>query len=107
MPETKTAKMRKATPPPSREPGYNWPKIAKKLRASPGEWFEIYKQDKTGYAVSIRNGDTSALRPSDGFEVRTANNTRGRPASAGQPAEPRMCTLFLRWVPTTEKGSTV
>lgn len=98
MPPTKTSKIVKAEPPALREQPYDWAAIAAKLQASPGEWFRIFENDKTGYAVSIRNGHTKDLRPSDGFEVRTSNNKREQRATATTPATPRTCDLFMRYV---------
>lgn len=89
--------------PPERVPRYDWAETAEGLRAKPGKWHKIFEQDSTGFANSIRAGEITALRPEDGFEVKTANNTRGRPKGHPEGYEPRRCDLFLRWVKPKRK----
>lgn len=93
------AGIRREEPPPERKT-YDWTTIADQLRNDPGEWYLIYEQDRASLAHAIRNDAISAMQPvvrksgprerTDGFELRTVNNTRGNP---------RMCDLFMRYVP--------
>jgi hypothetical protein len=78
------------TPPPKRTERYNWSAIAVQLKKKPGKWAKIFDHDRASLATAIRTGGIRALKPSDGFEVRTANNVRG---------EPRTCTMYLRYNP--------
>lgn len=99
MPTAKPrTKIVKKDPPPKKVPRYDWAAIAEQLKADPGVWHQIYEKDKTGYAVAVSNDDIAPLRSSLGFQVRTANNTRGRPANGTDPGEARTCSLYLRWV---------
>ena len=83
-------------PPAAREPApYDWDRIAGDLRSRPGEWGEVFKQDKTSYVTAIRLNGIKALRWDKGFEVRTANNRR-------EPA-PRICDLWMRYNPEHDK----
>lgn len=75
------------TNPPTKT-NYDWVRIAKRLRAKPGKWAKVFDHDRTSVANAIRQGRVRALRPDEGFEVRTTNNERGTP---------RMCTMYLRW----------
>ena len=69
---------------------YDWPAIAEKLRANPMAWALIFERDRTSLVNAIRQGNVSAIRPRDGFEVRTRNNVR----------EPhRTCSLYMRYNP--------
>lgn len=69
---------------------YDWTKIAATLRANPMAWALIFEQDRTSLVNAIRQGNVSAIRPRDGFEVRTRNNQR----------EPhRTCSLYMRFNP--------
>lgn len=72
---------------------YNWEAIAAQLREKPGEWALVFERDRTTVVNAIRQGNVAAVRPADGFEVRTRNNT----------IHPRQCSLFMRWNPTKEK----
>jgi len=84
--------VRFSEPPPPRETKYDWPGIAARLVRKPGEWALVYDKDKQGYAVAIRSGKIAALRKSDGFESRTANNDN----------IDRTCSLWVRFNPTKE-----
>jgi len=69
---------------------YDWEAIAATLRESPMAWALIFEWDRTSLVNAIRQNSVAAIRPSDGFEVRTRNNQR----------EPhRMCSLYMRWNP--------
>ena len=81
-------------PPQRRSPPYDWSAIAEQLEANPGEWAKIFEEDRTSLATAIRIGGIKVLDPSNGFEVRTRNNTRG---------EPRTCTLYLRYSPEKDQ----
>lgn len=85
-------------PSPGTRSGYDWNVIADQLRAHPGEWMRVFEQGPTSVANSIRQAEVRALTPVHragrtdyGFEVRTRNNVRG--------ARPRVCSLYLRYVP--------
>lgn len=78
------------SPPPIGQGRYDWGVIAEKLKTQPGEWAKIFDGDKTSIVNAIRQGNIKAVRPEDGFQVRTANNVR-RPV--------RMCTLYMRYSP--------
>lgn len=82
--------------PPTKREGqrYDWESIADQLRKRPGEWGKVFDEDRTSLATSIRIKGIKALHPDKGFEVRTANNTRGHP---------RMCTLYVRYNPDKDK----
>lgn len=97
-PTKRRPKITKEDPPPVREQRYDWEAIAEELRAAPKTWHKIFERDSTGFFTSIQRGEIAALRPSLGFEARSANNTRGRPRSDPAGFEPRTCTLYLRWV---------
>lgn len=72
---------------------YDWEAIAEDLRSNPGQWAKVFEQDRTSYVVSIRSGSVRALRPEDGFEVKTRDNK----------LEPvRTCTLYMRYNPEKE-----
>jgi hypothetical protein len=84
------------TPPPTGR--YNWPEVARQLRAHPGEWLRVFDDGPVSAVNAIRQGEVQWLtpvRPSRkqvthaGFEVRTRNN---------RPGPPKICTLYLRWV---------
>lgn len=76
-------------PTPPRQ-AYDWPAIAEKLRANPMAWALIFEEDRTSLVNAIRQNSVSAVRPRDGFEVRTRNNVR----------EPhRTCSLYMRFNP--------
>lgn len=73
---------------------YDWSAIADDLRADPNQWHLIFEQDRSSVAHAVRQGSIAAVRPSDGFEVTTRNNTRG---------SPRLCDLYLMYVPPKRK----
>lgn len=75
--------------PPEKHP-YDWVAISERLKKNPGRWLKIFDRDRHSLATAIRLEGIAALRPSDGFEVKTRNNVRG---------EPRTCTLYLRYNP--------
>lgn len=77
------------SPPATGKVKYNWPKIAARLRAKPGEWALIYRQDRLSVANAVRQGHVRDVLPGDGFEVRTANTN----------TVDRTCSLYLRWNP--------
>lgn len=93
-------------PPPERVRRYDWDAIAKKLRARPGKWALIYRNDLTSLATSFRLGGYKALPP-DEFEIRTENGTRGitkaQAAELGVEPEPRRCDLWMRYVGPANK----
>ena len=76
--------------PPVKQGRYDWAIIAEKLKTQPGEWAKVFDEDKTSIVNAIRQGKIAVLRPEDGFQVRTANNTR---------SPVRTCTLYLRYNP--------
>jgi hypothetical protein len=82
--------------PSSKEVIYDWESIAEQLRSRPGEWAKIFDWDRTSVANAVRQGSVKALRPDDGFETRTRNNTR---------APVRMCTLFMRYNPKSSNNT--
>lgn len=84
------------SPPPPHH-GYDWSEIARALRANPTEWLRVFDNGPVSIVNAIRQGSVSALTPvtrpgwaSGGFEVRTRNNSQG---------PPRVCTLYLRFMP--------
>lgn len=81
-------------PPPHPRMRYDWTAIAKELRKHPNQWAKIFDDDRTSLATAIRIHGIKVLDPDLGFEVRTTNNVRGTP---------RMCSLYLRYVPNEEK----
>lgn len=80
-------------PPP--RTSYDWPGVAAVLRQHPNEWRLIFERDRVAVPNAIRQGSISALRPTRGFEVRTANN---KTAAGG-----RTCSLYLRYVPEKDE----
>lgn len=84
-------------PPPARASKYDWDKIARKLKRRPNKWALIYEGDSSGFAVAIRAGKVSALRPDHGFGVRTANNT-----SKNESGPRRTCDLYLIYNPDAD-----
>lgn len=88
------------SPPPPHH-GYDWGEIARSLRANPHEWLRVFDSGPVSIVNAIRQGSIAALTPvikagyAGGFEVRTRNNSSG---------PPRVCTLYLRFVPTQEGG---
>jgi len=66
--------------------------IAAKLKTQPGEWAKVFDTDKTSIVNAIRQGNVKAIRPEDGFQIRTTNNVR-RPV--------RTCSLYMRYVPAS------
>lgn len=76
--------------PPERSFKYDWASIAKQLRRRPEKWGVVFQHDRASLVTAIRAGNISALKASKGFEITTSNNTRGFP---------RMCTLYMRYVP--------
>lgn len=91
-----SSKVKFGTPPPGREPRYDWTAIAARLRARPGKWAQVFTNDRYSLVTSIYNGGTSALRKSKGFRLRTANNhdEEGR----------RHCDLWLMYDPDLDQG---
>jgi hypothetical protein len=83
-------------PAPSNRAPYDWAAIAEKLRKKPGKWALIFEQDKTSYVVSLRQDGVTALLPSKGFEIRTANNKR---------TPVRVCDLWLRYNPEKDRSN--
>jgi hypothetical protein len=86
-------------PPPPRS-GFDWPDIARTLRANPNQWLKVFDEGPVSVVNAIRQAKIMALTPihrpgraEEGFEVRTRNNTN---------TLPRYCTLYLRWVPSLE-----
>ena len=84
------------TPPPTGR--YNWPEVARQLRANPGEWLKVFDEGPVSAVNAIRQGEVQWLTPVrpgrrpvtyEGFEVRTRNN---------KPGPPKTCTLYLRWM---------
>lgn len=71
-------------------PRYDWDQIARELRADPGEWHLVFRNDRASLATAIRIHGIRILDPDLGFQVTTRNNTRG---------EPRLCDMYLRWMP--------
>lgn len=74
---------------------YDWDAIAEELREHPGEWAQVYVQDRASLAVAIRSNKIRALKRERGFESRTANNTREAPL---------LCDLYLRYVPEKDES---
>jgi hypothetical protein len=91
-------KIRRADPPQVERRDYHWAEVAKQLRASPGEWFVIHENLPSSVPGALAKGAMTEIRPQDGFEFRTAGNTR--------PAEgPRMTAeLFARYVPSKDES---
>jgi hypothetical protein len=90
------------SPPPGKRPlKYDWPAIAAKCKRRPGKWLLVFEQDKATYYSAIGQGNITALRPSSGFEIRSANTRRN--------ATPRVLDLWVRYVPekdtTTKEGT--
>ena len=91
--------------PPERS-AYDWDYIAGQCLKSPGEWYLVFTQDRHSIATSLRAGNAAAIRPvvnanqgrHHGFEVRTGNTIM---ASGDQP---RLCSLWLRYLPESGKN---
>lgn len=81
-------------PPEPKRLKYDWVKIAKRCKRRPGDWLLVFEQDKETYATAIRQGGIAALTKDKGFELRTANNR--------QSARPRVCDLWVRYVPEND-----
>jgi hypothetical protein len=92
--ETEPSKGVKWDDPPPTGPRYDWPAISRRLRRRPGEWLLVFEKDKTSITTAIRGGRIRSMHPSNGIEVRTANNTRDYP---------RTCSLWLRYNPDNDK----
>lgn len=75
---------------------YDWSEISATIKQNPGKWHKVFDFDSTSLATMIRNGDVASLRPSDGWQIRTANNRRLTDEGTGK--EVRKCTLYLRFV---------
>lgn len=76
-----------ADPPPDKwRP--DWAEIAQTLRADPGVWHTIFLGERASLATAVALNHISHLQREDGFEMKTANNTRG-------PL--RTCDLYMRW----------
>lgn len=98
-----TPDMEWETPPPASR--YNWEEVSATLRANPTAWLKIFDDGPVSVVNAIRQGQVRHLSPvrpgrhatidQEGFEVRTRNNRTG---------PPRMCTLYLRWVPANTIG---
>jgi hypothetical protein len=71
----------------------DWAEIAERLRANPGRWLLIFEGQRASLATALYLDHISAVRRADGFEVRTANNTRDYP---------RTCDTYLRYNPQRE-----
>jgi len=97
MTTTQSSTGKWAEPPARKGPAYPWKDIAKTLRKNPGKWRLIFERDRTSLTIAIRNGGIAALKPEDGFEVRTTNNKRKGPGG-----EPPTCSLYLRYNPEGE-----
>jgi hypothetical protein len=79
-----------------------WQRIAKELKANPGEWAQIWEGGPSSTVSAINQGAVTVVRRDRGFETKTTNNTS---AAAGIP---RTCTLYMRYVEendTTRKDS--
>lgn len=83
-------------PPSGRATSYDWPSIAEDLRGRPGEWAEVFTQDRHSLVSAIRNGGIPALAPSRGFASRTTNNVRDMGA--------RICDLWMMYDPAADNG---
>lgn len=84
--------------PPPRTP-YNWAQIAKDLQNAPMKWHKVFDHDRHTLTVSIRNGDTSALRPEAGFEYRTSKTKWVEEDGKNR----RYCSLYLRYNPEKDQ----
>lgn len=82
-------------PPRSTRQSYDWASLAETLREHPYRWRKVFDEDRSSLVVAIRTGSIRALDPSKGFQTRTSNNKRD--------AEPRTCTLFMRYVPENDE----
>jgi hypothetical protein len=71
----------------------DWAEIAERLRANPGRWLLIFEGQRASLATALYLDHISAVRRADGFEVRTANNTRDYP---------RTCDTYMRYNPQRE-----
>jgi len=97
-----SVKFSKNPPRPRRTGEYDWQAIARKLRQRPGEWALIFEGDRMTYVTAFRLNSLKDL-PLDEFEVRTVNTTKGitkaQAAEQGIEPEPRICDMWLRYVP--------
>jgi hypothetical protein len=86
-------------PPTDRDgrPRYDWSALARQCREHPMQYAKVFDRDRTSLATAIRIGGIKVLRPELGFEVKTANNTRGNPLH--NPPIPRTCTMWVRYNP--------
>lgn len=104
MPKTKAPEIIEEDPP---RPGpvrkYDWDAFADAARARPNKWIKVYDDDSIGYFQTVKAGDNPTLAAEKGFEVRSANNTRGRPATHPDGFEPRRCSMYLKYVPSQDK----
>jgi hypothetical protein len=64
------------------------------------EWGQVFEQDMVSLRNAVAQGNVLAVHPALGFETKTFNNTRGRPANGDEPGEPRLCDLWLRYNPS-------
>lgn len=69
---------------------YDWAAIAAQLRMEPGQWYKVFEDGPASTANAVRQGSIAAVKPEDGYETMTRNNTR---------APRRTCTLYMRWMP--------
>lgn len=77
--------------PPSPPPGKpDWNKVAAELRRHPGDWMLVYENGPSSWGVAVQIGHVAAM--AEGFEFRTANNTR-------PDGGPRTCTFYARYQP--------
>ena len=94
-----------APPPPASGTGsgaYNWPDIARQVRAKPGEWLRVFENGPISIVNAVRQGSMTAINPTRrltdkhaGFEIRTRNNKAGPPKTAD---------LYLRWWDPESEG---
>lgn len=93
-------------PPPGRTTSYDWDSIAAELRAKPGEWGLIFRDDRYSLVAALTNGSIASLRGDEHgtFQARTTNN---RTVTEGDGVSRRHCELWLCFTPhktTKRKG---
>jgi hypothetical protein len=95
------SKMKFGDPPARRTTAYDWHEIAAQLKARPGEWAEVFTQDRYSLVAAITANNISAFADDGGtFEVRTTNN---KYVEEDDGVVRRLCDLWLRFVPSTPK----